>query len=105
MFLRVHLCSSLKSQGTQHVERETLGGHWVAGPFPPGSQETARHPTWQRLDIGLDRPGPVSVDMSDVQNLLCVVVRTLPKAIVIIIVIIYVNLIVPEGLDTPNNMY
>ena len=43
--------------------------------------------------------------MSDVQNILCVVVRTLPKAIVIIIVIIYVNLIVPEGLDTPNNMY
>ena len=36
----------------------------------------------------------------DVQNLLCVVVRTLPNVIVF-----SVNLIVPEGLDTPNNMY
>ena len=33
--------------------------------------------------------------MSDVQNLLCVVVRTLPNVIVF-----SVNLIVPEGLDT-----
>ena len=39
--------------------------------------------------------------MSDVQNLFCVEVRTLPN----VIVFISVNLIVPEGLDTPNNMY
>ena len=36
------------------------------------------------------------------QNLLCVVVRTLPK---VIVCFFSVNLIVPEGLDTPNNMY
>ena len=35
--------------------------------------------------------------MSDVRNLLCVVVRTLPNVIVFA-----VNLIVPEGLDTYN---
>ena len=40
------------------------------------------------------------VHMSDVQNLLCVAVCTLPNVIVF-----SVNLIVPEGLDTPNNMY
>ena len=39
--------------------------------------------------------------MSDVHNLLCVAVRTLPN----VIVVFAVNLIVPEGLDTPNNMY
>ena len=39
-------------------------------------------------------------NMSDVQNLLCVVARTLPNVLVL-----FVNLIVSEGLDTPNNMY
>ena len=41
-----------------------------------------------------------AVYMSDVLNLLCVVVRTLPN-----VIDFSVNLIVPEGLDTPNNMY
>ena len=35
--------------------------------------------------------------MSDVQNLLCGAVRPLPNVIVL-----SANLIVPEGLDTPN---
>ena len=37
--------------------------------------------------------------LCDVQNILCVVVRTLPNVIVF-----SVNRIVPEGLDTPNNI-
>ena len=43
---------------------------------------------------------PNDKHMSNVQNLLCAVVRTLPNVIVF-----SMNFIVPEALDTPKNMY